>query len=171
MVEVGIDFVAGDCPTEVVQPGDGLVPSLALAEDLGFQQGVELFSSQQLVAELAVEAVDTTVHPRAAWLNEKRLHANIPEPFSDRLRCELRAAVIRDVPWHAAADKQIAGARRSISNRLRGGADLTWADGGDASLSRATPLSIQCVFASESTAPCRLGQQGVRLAAIQGMHQ
>jgi hypothetical protein len=49
---------------------------------LSFSQGVEQFPIQQLVSELAVEALVVAVLPGTAGLNEERFHFESLQPFT-----------------------------------------------------------------------------------------
>jgi hypothetical protein len=57
-----------------------VVPSPLLDEHLGLVQRRELFSRQQLVAQLGVEALAVAVLPRAARLDEECLDVDPAEP-------------------------------------------------------------------------------------------
>ena len=76
-----------------------VVPPPLLDQYLGLVERRELLACQQLVAELGVEALTVAVLPRAAWLNEERLHADPAEPLAHVSGHELwpivRANVLR----------------------------------------------------------------------------
>ena len=57
----------------------------------------EQFTVQALIAELAVEALDVAVLPRAAMLDEQRADSGLLEPLPNGLGGELRPVVTADV--------------------------------------------------------------------------
>ncbi len=67
---------------------------------------VEDLTGEQLVAELAVEALAVTVLPRRARLDEERLHTDALQPLAHDPSRELRPVVRPDVLRHAARDEQ-----------------------------------------------------------------
>jgi hypothetical protein len=69
------------------------VSSPALDEHLCFVQGGEELHRQEFVAQLGVEALAIAVLPRAARLDEERLHANPAEPGAHIAGDELGAVV------------------------------------------------------------------------------
>ena len=70
-----------------------ILPPPSLDQDLGFRERVKDLSVQQFIPQRAVERLDVPVLPRAARLDEQRLHLQGLEPEPDELRRELRAVV------------------------------------------------------------------------------
>ncbi len=68
-------------------------PSPLLDEYDGLVQGVEDLTVQELVPQLAVEALVVAVLPWTARFDEQRLHTESGQPPSDQLRGELRPIV------------------------------------------------------------------------------
>ena len=68
-------------------------PSPLLDEDDGLGQRVEDLAVQELVPQLAVEALVVAVLPRTAGLDVERLHTEPGEPPPHELRGELRPVV------------------------------------------------------------------------------
>jgi hypothetical protein len=85
---------------------DGVVVAAPpLNEDPGLGEGVEYLRAQQLVAELAIEALHVPVIPQAAWLEERmeearRRHAIVPLESN---ALALRLSTLRPGPDLAAA--------------------------------------------------------------------
>ena len=70
---------------------DGIVLAPPLLDQHGrLRQRVEDLPVQQLIPELAVEALVVAVLPRAARLDKERLDAHAPQPPPHELRGELR---------------------------------------------------------------------------------
>lgn len=82
----------------------------AFNQHLGLLQCVEDFRVEQLVPELAVERLVVSVLPRAAGLDEQRLHADPAQPFSNGNGRELSAIVGSDVIRRPMLDKQVGDA-------------------------------------------------------------
>ena len=78
-----------------------------LDQHTGLGQRVERLARQQLVAELAVEALHIPVLPGAAWFDVCRLGAEPGDPRLDGRGHELRPVVGADVRRRATADKQV----------------------------------------------------------------
>ena len=73
---------------------DGIVqPPPLLDEYSGLGQCVEDLPVQELISQLAVEALVVAVLPRTARLDEQRLDAAPGQPASNELRRELRPVV------------------------------------------------------------------------------
>ena len=79
----------------------------SLDQHLGFLERVEDLAVQQLVAQLAVEALVVAVLPRAAALDEQRPHADPAEPSPHRLGGEFPAVARADVVGRAAFDEEV----------------------------------------------------------------
>ena len=77
-------------------------------QNLRLLQRVEDLSVQQLVSELAVEALDIAVLPRRAWLDEQRPDTQPRHPIAYHLRREFRAVVGPDVLRDSALHEQLA---------------------------------------------------------------
>jgi hypothetical protein len=60
-----------------------LLPSPLLDDDLGFLQSAKDFTVEHLIAKLAVEALNVTVLPRTARLDEQGLERQLVELGSD----------------------------------------------------------------------------------------
>src|SRR3954463_2938575 len=84
-----------------------VVPPPALDDDLGLGQRVEDLTVEQLVTELAVEALAVAVLPGATGLDVGSLRPHRGDPLADDLGDELRAVVGADVLRHAAQDEQV----------------------------------------------------------------
>jgi hypothetical protein len=78
-----------------------------LDQHLGLPERVEHLAVQQLVPELAVEALHVAVLPRAAGLDVGGLGADAGDPAPHLLGDELGAVVRPDVGWHSAQDEEI----------------------------------------------------------------
>ncbi len=98
-----------------------VVPAPPLQHDLGFAQRVEDLAVQQLVPQLAVEALVVAVLPGTARLDEERLHAHLRQPLPHRLGREFRPVVRADVLRHSAADEEL---RQRLQDLHRGHAAL-----------------------------------------------
>ena len=61
----------------------------AFDEDLCFLACVEELAIEQLIAQLAIEALIIAVLPWAAWFDVECLHANPPQPILYRIGGEL----------------------------------------------------------------------------------
>ena len=70
-----------------------VVMAPALDENLGFEEGVEDLTVEQLVAQLAVEAFIVAILPGASGLDVEGLHTDPGEPGLDGLGRELAAVV------------------------------------------------------------------------------
>jgi hypothetical protein len=76
---------------------DGKVTGLlCFDQDLRFAQRVEDLAVQQLVAQLAVEALAVAILPRAAGRDVQRLRAELVEPLAQLRRHHLRTVVRAD---------------------------------------------------------------------------
>lgn len=92
---------------------DGVVlPSPAFNEYLGCESCVELLACQQLIAELAVAALDVAFSQGQP--GSMRLHAEAREPLSNLGRGELRAIVTAQTSRHAPTHEQIAQSLQNI---------------------------------------------------------
>lgn len=69
---------------------------LAFNDHLCFPVGVEEFPIQQLVPQLAIEALDIAVLPRASWFELQRSHPHPAEPLPPCV-----AVAPSDPPSHA----------------------------------------------------------------------
>ena len=65
----------------------------ALDNDLRLLQAVVDLAVEQLVPELAIEALAIAVLPGVSGLDEQCLRADLGKPVSHDLRCHLRAIV------------------------------------------------------------------------------
>ena len=72
-----------------------VVLSPAFDKYLGFQQRVEPFTVKQLIAKLAVEALDGAILPRISGLDEQRLYFHAIEPIPHFVRSKLRSLSLR----------------------------------------------------------------------------
>ena len=70
-----------------------VLPPPLLDDDWCLLQDVEDFSVEQLIAELAVEALNIAILPRAARLDEQSLRAQLVQSSADLFIGELRAIV------------------------------------------------------------------------------
>ena len=87
---------------------DGIVLAPPLLDQHGrLRQRVEDLPVQQLVPELAVEALVVAVLPRAARLDKERLDAHAPQPPPHELRGELRSVVRPQILGRPVSDEQI----------------------------------------------------------------
>ncbi len=84
-----------------------VMPSPLLDQHLGLVQRREQFTCQQLVAELGVEALAVAVLPRAARLDEERLHADPAEPLAHVAGNELGPIVRPNVLRRPVRNEQI----------------------------------------------------------------
>src|SRR3954468_13065130 len=82
-----------------------VVPPPAFDHDLGFRQRVEDLAAEQLVPELAVEALAVAVLPRAAGLDVGCRGTDRRDPGPHGLGDELGPVVGADVAWDAAQDE------------------------------------------------------------------
>ena len=90
---------------------DGVVVVAPLLDDdLGFLEAVEDFPVEQLVAQLAVEALAVAVLPGTAGFDVERLGSDISKPLTHDLGRHLRAIVGTDV-FGDAADQHHIGHR------------------------------------------------------------
>jgi len=78
-----------------------------LNQHLGFEERVEYLHVEQLVPQLAVEALDIAVLPRAARLDKGRLGTHAADPALHGHRHELRPVVRADEARRAAGDEQV----------------------------------------------------------------
>ena len=86
----------------------GIVLAPPLLDQHGrLRQRVEDLPVQQLVAELAVEALVVAVLPRAARLDKEHLDAHAPQPPPHELRGELRSVVRPQILGRPVSDEQI----------------------------------------------------------------
>ena len=85
-----------------------------LDEHLGLLQGIEDLSIEQLVAELAVEALVVSVLPGAAGLDIEGLDADPAEPGPYRIGSELSPIVGADMIGWPMTDKELAQAVQDI---------------------------------------------------------
>jgi hypothetical protein len=90
-----------------VRPDLVVVPPPSFDKHFSLLQRVEDFPVQQLIPELAVEALVEAVLPRAPGLDEERLHIDRVEPFTDRLGGELTPVVGSDVARGASVNEQL----------------------------------------------------------------
>ena len=87
---------------------DGIVqPSPLLDEDDRLGQCVEDLCVQELISELAVEALVVAVLPRTTRLDVERLDSEPGQPASHELRRELGSVVRAQVLRRTVADEQI----------------------------------------------------------------
>jgi hypothetical protein len=87
---------------------DGIVkPPPLLDEDDGLGKRVEDLTVQELVAQLAVEALDVPVLPRTARLDEQRLDTDPGQPPPYQLGCELRPIVRTQMFGRSVPSKEI----------------------------------------------------------------
>ena len=87
---------------------DGIVLAPPLLDQHGrLRQRVEDLPVQQLVPELAVEALVVAVLPRAARLDKEHLDAHAPQPQPHELRAELRSVVRPQILGRPVSDEQI----------------------------------------------------------------
>ena len=82
-------------------------PSPLLDEDDSLGQCVEDLSVQELVSELAVEALVVAVLPRTARLYVERLDTDSAQPPPNQLCCELRPVVRTQMLGWTVASKEI----------------------------------------------------------------
>ena len=71
-------------------------------ENLGFLERIEYLSVQELVTQSGIEALDVTILPGRARLDESGLSSDCGDPPAHGLGSELRAVVGADVAWDAA---------------------------------------------------------------------
>ena len=76
-------------------------------ENLGLLQGVEDVPVQEFIAQPCVEALDVSVLPGRAGLDEGGPGSHLRDPSPDGVRDELRAVVGADVGRDAAQDEQV----------------------------------------------------------------
>ena len=87
---------------------DGIVqPPPLLDEYRCLGQCVEDLSVQELVPQLAVEALVVAVLPWTARLDEQRLHTESGQPPSDQFRSELRPIVRAQMLGRTVASEEI----------------------------------------------------------------
>lgn len=91
----------GDVPQRSMRPTIVVIILPYCGELSRRREALELLHSQKLIARSAVEALDVTVFPRAAWLDVERLDANLGEPLPQCWGDELGAVVAADAPRHA----------------------------------------------------------------------
>jgi hypothetical protein len=65
----------------------------AFDQDLRLQKPLEDFTVEQFIPQLAIEALDVAVLPRAARFDVQRLYADLLQPLTHLLGGELRAVV------------------------------------------------------------------------------
>ena len=80
-----------------VRPDGVVVIAPFLDQHLRLRQIVEDFPIQQLVPELAIEALIVAVLPWRAGLDLERVHADTRQPVPHRLCSELAAIIRNDV--------------------------------------------------------------------------
>ena len=83
-----------------------ILPPPVLDHLLRFTPVCEGLPVQAFVSELAVEAFDVRILPRASRLDEDRPAARLLKPLAYGLGNEFRPIVASDVPWHAFEQKQ-----------------------------------------------------------------
>jgi len=71
----------------------------AIDQDLRFTKCVKDLTVEQLVTQLAVEALNKPVLPRTPRLDVQCRHPHIAQPVSDRFGCKLSTVVRADVLW------------------------------------------------------------------------
>ena len=67
----------------------------------------EDFSVEEFIPELPVKALDVTVFPRTARLDEKSPDLEPCEPVPNGFGNELRSVVLSDEGWHPAQNEQV----------------------------------------------------------------
>lgn len=97
-----------------VRPNRVVMHLPTLDQHLRLVQCVEHLTFQQLVRQLAVEALDVPVLPRASGGDVLGLHAYTLQPVTHRMGCELAAVVTADVARHALYEP-----KSNVVNRLR----------------------------------------------------
>ena len=88
-----------------VRPRGVVMGSPPFNEHLCFQQGIEQFTVEQLVAEIAVKRLNVTVFPGTARRDEQRSHFDPAKPFTDVVSSELRSIVAADILRYSAANE------------------------------------------------------------------
>lgn len=87
---------------------DGVVVSPpCLDQDLGFGEAEEQLAIEQLVAQLAVEALAIAVFPRTSRFDIGGFGAYGGDPIAERAGNELRPIVGSDIGWWSVQDHQI----------------------------------------------------------------
>ena len=100
------------------------VPAPAIDQHARFGQRVEHLARQQLVPQLAVEALRVAVLPGAARLDGDRLCPELDDSHPHGGGRELAATVRVDEPWLTAADEQVCQHVAHVGHtRLAGNAD------------------------------------------------
>jgi len=84
-----------------------VVAAPSLDQHPGFFEAAEDLAVEQLIPELAVEALVLAVLPGAAGRDIERFHRDPTEPVSDRLGRELAAVGGPDVIRRTMADKEL----------------------------------------------------------------
>ena len=79
-----------------------VVQSPTVDDPASLCQAEEQLAIQELITQLAVEALHVAVLPGAAWGNEQRLDVGLAEPFAYLLCHELRPAGTDAQRWSAA---------------------------------------------------------------------
>jgi hypothetical protein len=85
-----------------MRPDVVVVATPGFDHDARFLAAPEPFKRQTLVAELAVEALISTVLPGLAGVVQCRVDMRFAEPIEDRVADELRAVVATQIPGRAA---------------------------------------------------------------------
>ena len=98
-----------------------VLPPPVLDNDLGLLQRKEQFPIQQLISELAVEALVVAVLPRAAGFDKERFYPNMCKPLPHGRGCKLGSVIGPDMIWNAVLDEQI---RQTIEYIITGDAPL-----------------------------------------------
>ncbi len=97
----------GEVSEAAVRPGGVVLVPEAVGEVSGLGERCEDLDVQQLVRQLAVEALDVGVLPGTAGLDEERSGVDAAEPSAHFGSDKLRAVVRADVPWDAALDDDL----------------------------------------------------------------
>ena len=84
-----------------------VVKSPTVDDPASLCQAEEQLAIQELITQLAVEALHVAVLPGAAWGNEQRLDVGLAEPFAYLLRHELRPVVTADELGSPSHGKQV----------------------------------------------------------------
>ena len=90
-----------------------------LDEDNGLRQRVEDLAVQELVPQLAVEALVVAVLPRTARFDEERLHTESGQPSPHELRRELRPVVRAQMLGRTVASEGIGQDLEYVCSRSR----------------------------------------------------
>ena len=84
-----------------------ILPSPAFDQDLGFWQGMEDLTVQELISHFAIERLDVAIFLGAARLNEERLPLQPLQPISQQLGNEFGSVVRTSVHGHSTSTKQL----------------------------------------------------------------